>query len=132
MIEYSHYGMTVASLHDERTGSFQDVIVDDATKAAAIIGPVLDYFPRARATSTRNGDLIFNYLCSNGLSVEWLLDTHPHADLKANVPYGQGKTLSDQQALNVGAYVDSRKRPRDPRQAGSVGDARKAFHAKDN
>ena len=42
MIEYKHDGMTVASLHDERTGSFQYVVVDDTTKTAAIIDPVLD------------------------------------------------------------------------------------------
>ena len=47
MIEYRHEGMTVASLHDERTGSFQYVVVDEATKAAAIIDPVLDFDPRA-------------------------------------------------------------------------------------
>ena len=52
MIEYKHDGMTVASLHDERTGSFQYVVVDDTTKTAAIIDPVLDFDPRAGATAT--------------------------------------------------------------------------------
>jgi thiosulfate dehydrogenase len=50
--------------------------------------------------------------------------------IKANMPYGQGNTLSDQQAWDVAAYVDSRERPRDPRQTGSVEEARNAFHAK--
>ena len=49
--------------------------------------------------------------------------------IKANMPYGQGNTLSDQQAWDVAAYVDSREHPRDPRQTGSVDAARKAYHA---
>ncbi|WP_454883540.1 MBL fold metallo-hydrolase [Sphingomonas oryzagri] len=92
MIEYNHAGMTVASLHDKRTGSFQYVIVDDATKAAAIIDPVLDYDPRAGAISTRNADLILDYVRSKGLTVEWLLDTHPHADHFSAAPYLAGET----------------------------------------
>lgn len=50
--------------------------------------------------------------------------------IKANMPYGQGNTLTDQQAWDVAAYVDSRERPRDPRQTGTVEDARKRFHAR--
>lgn len=92
MIEYRHGGMTVASLHDERTGSFQYVIVDDATNGAAIIDPVLDYDPRAGATSTSNADLLLDYVRANRLTVEWLLDTHPHADHFSAAPYLARKT----------------------------------------
>ncbi|ATP21938.1 MBL fold metallo-hydrolase [Sphingobium sp. AR-3-1] len=92
MIEYKHDGMTVASLHDERTGSFQYVVVDDTTKTAAIIDPVLDFDPRAGATATRNADLILDYVREKGLTVEWVLDTHPHADHFSAVPYLAGKT----------------------------------------
>ena len=50
--------------------------------------------------------------------------------IKANMPYGQGNTLTDQQAWDVAAYIDSRERPRDPRQTATGEDARKQFHAK--
>lgn len=92
MIEYSHEGMTVASFHDERTGSFQYVVVDGTTKGAAIIDPVLDFDPRAGATSTTNADRILNYVAAKGLTVEWVLDTHPHADHFSAAPYLAGKT----------------------------------------
>ncbi|QQV79343.1 MBL fold metallo-hydrolase (plasmid) [Sphingomonas aliaeris] len=92
MIEYNHDGMTVASLHDEHTGSFQYVVVDDTTKMAAIIDPVLDFDPRAGAIATRNADLILDYVREKGLNVEWVLDTHPHADHFSAVPYLAGKT----------------------------------------
>lgn len=87
MIEYNHEGMTVASLHDERTGSFQYVVIDDTTNAAAIIDPVLDFDPRSGATATDNADLILDYVCTKGLTVDWVLDTHPHADHFSAVPY---------------------------------------------
>lgn len=87
MIEYNHKGMTVASLHDERTGSFQYVVVDATTKIAAVIDPVLDFDPRAGATGTQNADLILDYVRSKGLTVEWVLDTHPHADHFSALPY---------------------------------------------
>ena len=50
--------------------------------------------------------------------------------VKANMPLGQGYSLSDQDAWDVAAFVDSRVRPRDPRQTGSVEDARRRYHAK--
>lgn len=92
MIEYRHEGMTVATLHDERTGSFQYIVVDDASGSAAIIDPVLDYDPRAGATSTANADRLLDYVRAKDLRVEWLLDTHPHADHFSAAPYLAGKT----------------------------------------
>lgn len=92
MIEYQHEGMTVATLHDKRTSSFQYIVVDEASGSAAIIDPVLDYDPQAGATSTANADILLDYVRSKNLRVEWLLDTHPHADHFSAAPYLAGKT----------------------------------------
>lgn len=48
--------------------------------------------------------------------------------IKANMPLGQGGSLSDQQAWDVALFVDSHERPQDPRYTGSVAATRKAFH----
>jgi len=48
--------------------------------------------------------------------------------VKANMPLGQGYSLNDQDAWDVAAYIDSRARPRDPRQTGSIEEARKRYH----
>lgn len=53
---------------------------------------MLDFDPRAGATSTRSADLILDYVRSGGLSVEWVLDTHPHADHFSAAPYLAEKT----------------------------------------
>lgn len=51
------------------------------------------------------------------------------AFLKWNMPFGAGGTLSDQEAWDVAAYIDSQERPKDPRQTGSVAEALKQYHA---
>lgn len=49
--------------------------------------------------------------------------------IKANMPLGQPNRLSDQQAWDVAAFVDSRERPKDPRQTGSIAEAAQQFHS---
>jgi glyoxylase-like metal-dependent hydrolase (beta-lactamase superfamily II) len=48
-------------------------------KQCAIIDPVLDFDEKSGATATINADRILDYI-EQGLTVEWILDTHPHAD----------------------------------------------------
>jgi thiosulfate dehydrogenase len=51
------------------------------------------------------------------------------AFIKANMPLGQPNRLSDQQAWDVAAFVDSHERPRDPRQKGTIAEAAQQFHS---
>lgn len=48
--------------------------------------------------------------------------------IKANMPFSQGNTLSDQEAWDVAAFVDGHERPQDPRFTGSVSETRKKYH----
>lgn len=52
--------------------------------------------------------------------------------IKANMPLGQGNSLSDQQAWDVAAFIDSKERPKDPRQTGSIAENAKANHGGDS
>lgn len=70
----------VAGFFDPRTFSVQYVVIDPATKLCAIVDPVLDFDERSGATATTNADAILSYVREHGLTVEWILDTHPHAD----------------------------------------------------
>lgn len=54
------------------------------------------------------------------------------AFIKTNMPFGAGGTLSDQQAWDVAAYMDSRSRPQDPRFTGDVETTRKFYHGHDS
>jgi len=58
----------------------QYVVTDSGTRHCAIIDPVLDYDEKSGSTSTRSADAILEHVRAHGLTVAWILDTHPHAD----------------------------------------------------
>lgn len=70
----------VQGFYEPRSGSIQYVVSDPATKACAIIDPVLDFDEKSGSVATRSADAILAYIAEQGLKVEWVLDTHPHAD----------------------------------------------------
>jgi glyoxylase-like metal-dependent hydrolase (beta-lactamase superfamily II) len=65
---------------DPATSTVTYLIWDDATKAAAVIDPVLDYEPRAAKISTTSADKVLEAVRTHGLSLDYVLETHAHAD----------------------------------------------------
>ncbi|MBW8788881.1 bifunctional sulfur transferase/dioxygenase Blh [Rhizobium sp.] len=82
----------VKGFFDKRTWSVQYVVSDPVTRKCAIVDPVLDFDEKSGATATINADAILDYIRDNGLTVEWILDTHPHADHFSAAHYLQEKT----------------------------------------
>jgi glyoxylase-like metal-dependent hydrolase (beta-lactamase superfamily II) len=82
----------VRGFFDERTFSVQYVVSDPQTKKCAIVDPVLDFDEKSGATATRNADAILAYVTEQGFEVEWILDTHPHADHFSAARYLKDKT----------------------------------------
>jgi glyoxylase-like metal-dependent hydrolase (beta-lactamase superfamily II) len=82
----------VSAFYDARTGSLQYVVADPATKRCAIIDPVLDFDEKSGSTATKNADAILDHVAANGLTVEWILDTHPHADHFSAAQYLKTRT----------------------------------------
>lgn len=72
--------MQIHHFFDNDTATFTYVVSDPATKKCAIIDPVLDYDMHAGKTSTSSSDKVIVYVKEQGLSVEWILETHAHAD----------------------------------------------------
>ena len=70
----------VQHFFDEQTNTFSYVVADPISGKCAIIDSVLDYDAASATTKTTNADLIVNYIQENSLSVEWILETHVHAD----------------------------------------------------
>ncbi len=87
MNQFDFASVSIASLWDEPTGSWQYILIDRATDRAAIIDPVLDFDPMAGATGTHNADKILDFVIGRALLVDWVLDTHPHADHFSAAPY---------------------------------------------
>ncbi len=70
----------VTGFYHEPSGSIAYLVVDEATKRAAIVDPVLDFDEKAGRISTESADAMIAAVRGRGLTVVWILDTHPHAD----------------------------------------------------
>ncbi len=70
----------VTGYYHEPTGSIAYLVADPATDRAVIIDPVLDYDEKAARTSSESADRILTDVAKRNLTVDWVLDTHPHAD----------------------------------------------------
>ncbi|HEV7271003.1 MBL fold metallo-hydrolase [Pseudoxanthomonas sp.] len=87
--------MATPALHawfDEATNTVTYVVWDPATRHAAIIDPVLDYDHRSGRASHRAADTLLGFIADHELAVQWILETHAHADHLSAAPYLKEKT----------------------------------------
>src|SRR6516165_2007471 len=70
----------VTGFYEAITGSIQYVVADPRTRKAAAIDAILDFDPRSGSTQTTSADRLLRHIEAHGLTLEWILDTHPHAD----------------------------------------------------
>lgn len=82
---------TIQAFFDPKTWTVSYVVADAATKQAAVIDPVLDYDFKSGHTGTQSADAVLAYLQANRMSVQWILETHAHADHLSGARYIQGK-----------------------------------------
>ena len=82
---------SIAGFFDEATNTVSYVVSDPATGEAAVIDSVLDYEAASGRTSFASADRIVEYVTANDFAVEWLIETHAHADHLSAAPYLQGK-----------------------------------------
>jgi len=104
---------TVAGFYEADTGSIQYVVSDPETKAAVVIDTVWNFDPKHARTGTGSADEILGYIDEKGLTVEWILDTHPHADHfmaaailkeKLNAPQAIGEKVREIAEIWRGVY----------------------------
>ena len=97
--------MTQPRVHaqfDEATHTVSYVVWDPATRRAAIIDPVLDYDHRTGRVSHRSADDLLGFVADQGLSIDWALETHAHADHLSAAPYLKEKTGAP---IGIGARI---------------------------
>ena len=92
----------VTAFFHEETFTASYVVADPGTRRAAIVDSVLDFDQAAGRTSTGAADAIVAFVRAGGLTVDWLLETHAHADHLSAAPYLQEK-LGGQ--LAIGAAI---------------------------
>ena len=91
----------VKAFFDEATFTVTYVVSDPSSKRAAIVDPVLDYDAASGRTSTTSSDEVIAYVEGSGLGVDWILETHVHADHLSGAPYLKER-LGGQTAIGKG------------------------------
>lgn len=92
----------VTAFFDEPTNTISYVVKDPGSNACAIVDSVMDIDYAAGRISYGHADEIIAFVRENGLRVEWLLETHVHADHLSAAPYIQGQLGGK---LGIGANI---------------------------
>lgn len=124
----------IQGFFDPATSTVTHVVFERDGGACAVIDSVLDYDPKSGRTSTASADRVVDFVRSHDLSVEWLLETHAHADHLSAAPYLQEK-IGGHIGIGSGirtvqhafSHVFSRKGQQDGAQFGRLFEADEEF-----
>ncbi|HEY0957268.1 MAG TPA: MBL fold metallo-hydrolase [Roseateles sp.] len=78
---------SVQAFFDDATGTVSYVIADPVSRQAAVVDPVLDFDFKSGRTNTVQADRLLAHLQAQGLTLQWILETHAHADHLSAAPY---------------------------------------------
>lgn len=81
----------IAAFFDEATFTVSYLVTDPHSHRCAVIDSVMDYDAASGRATTASADAIIAFIAENALSLEWLLETHAHADHLSAAPYLQAK-----------------------------------------
>jgi glyoxylase-like metal-dependent hydrolase (beta-lactamase superfamily II) len=87
-------GPSVRAFFHEPTNTVSYLVWDPATKRAAVIDSVLDFDQKSGRTGTQSAQAILTAARDEGLAVDWLLETHAHADHISGAPYLKSATAA--------------------------------------
>ncbi len=84
---FMNEAFAVEAFLDKESETFTYVVFDKKTKKAIVIDPVLDFDVKSGRTSTKSSEKIAAFIEQNSLSLEWVLETHAHADHLSSAIY---------------------------------------------
>ncbi|MSR15204.1 MAG: MBL fold metallo-hydrolase [Gammaproteobacteria bacterium] len=94
----------VRPFFDKTTGTYTYVVYDGVSRRAAIIDPVLDYDHRSGRTHTTSCDAVIAFVGQESLTVDWILETHAHADHLSGAVLLKGKMAGK---IGIGANIST-------------------------
>lgn len=94
--------MNIQHFYDKVTGTLSYILSDPKTQSCAIIDSVMDFDPASGKLSTESADRLVHYVLENKLTVEWILETHIHADHLTAAKYIKNKLGGK---LGIGANI---------------------------
>ncbi|MDE2427809.1 MAG: MBL fold metallo-hydrolase [Burkholderiales bacterium] len=94
---------SVESFYDPVTGTGTHIVYDEAGGHAAVIDPVLDYDPKSGRTKSHNADKVLAFLREKKLTLDWILETHAHADHLSSAQYLRKQAGGK---IGIGAHIN--------------------------
>lgn len=82
----------INAFFDKPTNTVTYLVCDPETKRAAVVDPVLDYDPASGNANTTSADMVLKAAMDASLTIDWVLETHVHADHLSGAPYIKLKT----------------------------------------
>jgi glyoxylase-like metal-dependent hydrolase (beta-lactamase superfamily II) len=82
----------IRAFFDEPTNTVSYLVYDAETRIGAVVDPVLDFDHRTGKASATSSDAILKAAAAAGVTIEWVLETHAHADHLSGAPYIKLKT----------------------------------------
>ncbi|KAH7150149.1 putative metallo-beta-lactamase domain protein [Dactylonectria estremocensis] len=98
---------TVHDIFEPKTSTWQYIVADPSTSTAVIIDPVLDYDPATLVVATEAADALLSLIKDKDYKVDWILETHAHADHLTSVSYLQ-KRLAEEQGYKPRVGIGKR------------------------
>lgn len=95
-------GPLIKAFFDEPTNTISYLVADPVTRRAAVIDPVLDFDQRDGTVDVRSVQAILAAATKEGLTIEWVLETHAHADHLSGAPYIKAKTGAK---IGIGEHI---------------------------
>src|SRR6476646_9474009 len=92
----------IRAFFDEPTNTISYLVADPVTHRAAVIDPVLDFDHRYGTVDVRSVEAILAAARQQGLTIEWALETHAHADHLSGAPYIKSKTGA---RIGIGEHI---------------------------
>ena len=92
----------IEAFFDEATFTISYLVADPASRRAAIVDPVLDYDHRSGKVSTASADRLLARIAARGWTVDWILETHAHADHLSAAQYLKARTGG---AIVIGEHI---------------------------
>lgn len=83
--------LTIEHFFDADTSTFSYIVLDRSTMQCALVDSVLNYDPKSGRTSTASAEKLVARVRALGAQVQWLLETHVHADHLSAAPYLQSQ-----------------------------------------
>jgi glyoxylase-like metal-dependent hydrolase (beta-lactamase superfamily II) len=92
----------IKAFFDQPTNTISYLVADPVTRRAAVIDPVLDYDHKDGSVDVRSVEAILKAAQDEGLTIEWALETHAHADHLSGAPYIKSKTGAK---IGIGEHI---------------------------